>query len=204
MLKMFEKEICEYTGAPYCVLTDSCSNAIFLCLEYKNRFGLIKENSTLTIPNQTYMSIPMQIMLAGHIPKLEDIHWWHTYPIGDTNIIDSAVTFHRGMYREGTRMCCSFHPQKVLNLDHGGCILLDDPDEYYYLRKLSWDGRDVYKDTKDDKDNILGYHMNMTATQAAKGLILLSVLPDYHYLNDEGKWSNYHELSTFDCFNKLK
>jgi dTDP-4-amino-4,6-dideoxygalactose transaminase len=200
MLKMFEKELCEYTGAPYCVLTDSCTNSIFLCLEYKNRFGLIENGTVIEIPNQTYMSVPQQIILSGHIPKLKHIEWEKSYKLGNTNIIDSAVMFYRGMYQSGMRICCSFHSQKILNIDKGGCILLDDEEEYYYLRKLSWDGRDVYKDTDDDKDNIVGYHMNMTPSKAAQGLVVLSGLPDYHIMNNDGRWSNYHCLDTFDAF----
>ena len=32
---MFEKLLSEYTGAPYVVLTDSCTNALFLSLKLK-------------------------------------------------------------------------------------------------------------------------------------------------------------------------
>ena len=37
--KAFEGEICEYTGAPYCVTVDNQSNAIFLALMYDNIKG---------------------------------------------------------------------------------------------------------------------------------------------------------------------
>ena len=200
LLKMFEDEICKYTGAPYCVLTDSCSNAIFLCLEYKNRVGDIEPKSILEIPKFTYMSVPAQIVISGHIPKLTDNKWEKIYGIGDTNIIDSAVMFHENMYVENSMMCCSFHSQKILNIDKGGCILLDDKNECDYIRRMSWDGRNVYRDVSFDMDNIIGYHMNMTPKKASEGLVVLSNLPKYHPLNDSGKWSNYPDLTEFDAF----
>ena len=30
IVKMFEEEICDYTGAPYAISVDSCTNALFL------------------------------------------------------------------------------------------------------------------------------------------------------------------------------
>ena len=34
IVKMFEEEIAEYTGAPYAISVDSCTNAIFLVCKY--------------------------------------------------------------------------------------------------------------------------------------------------------------------------
>ena len=36
IVKMFEEEIAEYTGAKYAVSVDSCTNALFLCCTYLN------------------------------------------------------------------------------------------------------------------------------------------------------------------------
>jgi len=30
----FEETVADYTGAPYAVAVDSCTNALFLCLKY--------------------------------------------------------------------------------------------------------------------------------------------------------------------------
>ena len=34
IVKMFEEEMAEYTGAKYAVSVDSCTNALFLCCTY--------------------------------------------------------------------------------------------------------------------------------------------------------------------------
>ena len=36
IVTMFEEEIASYTGAPYAVSIDSCTNALFLCCKYLN------------------------------------------------------------------------------------------------------------------------------------------------------------------------
>ncbi len=34
IVKMFEEEVAEYTGAPYVISIDSCTNALFLICKY--------------------------------------------------------------------------------------------------------------------------------------------------------------------------
>ena len=34
IVKMFEEEVAQYTGAPFAVAVDSCTNAVFLCCKY--------------------------------------------------------------------------------------------------------------------------------------------------------------------------
>jgi dTDP-4-amino-4,6-dideoxygalactose transaminase len=34
VVQIFEEEVADYTGAPYAVSVDNCTNAIFLCLKY--------------------------------------------------------------------------------------------------------------------------------------------------------------------------
>ena len=34
VVQMFEEEVAIYTGAPYAISVDSCTNALFLCLQY--------------------------------------------------------------------------------------------------------------------------------------------------------------------------
>jgi len=72
IVRMFEEEIAEYTGAKYVVTVDSCTNALFLVCKYLK----VKE---VTIPSQTYLSVPMSVMHAGgdiifdKTPKVN--HW---------------------------------------------------------------------------------------------------------------------------------
>ena len=58
IVQMFEEEIAEYTGSPYAVSVDSCTNALFLTCKYLN----IK---SVTIPSKTYLSVPMSIIHSG-------------------------------------------------------------------------------------------------------------------------------------------
>lgn len=49
MTEMFEEEVAKYTGAPYAVAVDSCSNAIFLSLMWNSVKGM-----TISIPPITH------------------------------------------------------------------------------------------------------------------------------------------------------
>ena len=48
IVEMFEETMADYTGAPYAVAVDSCTNALFLCCKY---FGV----DEVTIPAKTYL-----------------------------------------------------------------------------------------------------------------------------------------------------
>ena len=53
VLTKFEKVISDYTGAPFVVLTDSCTHAIEICLRRTT------ESILYYIPKRTYLSVPM-------------------------------------------------------------------------------------------------------------------------------------------------
>ena len=55
IIKIFEKKISHYTGAPYVTVTDSCTHALELALRYE------KPNKKIQIPNYTYISVPMTL-----------------------------------------------------------------------------------------------------------------------------------------------
>lgn len=206
-LKDFEKAICEYTGAKHCVLTDSCSNAIFLSLKYAEYLSTNKP-SFIEVPKHNYLSVPMAVMNSGNELKLVDDKWNKSYAMfyNDIMIIDSARQFYRDMYlgiTEDSFMCCSFHDQKILPIGKGGCILTNDETAYKHLRRMSWDGRDVYKglnSTRERNEIILGYHMNMSPDMARRGLKLIKTLEDYDPKNNEGGWECYYDLSKYKVF----
>ena len=60
VVRMFEEEIANYTGAPYAISIDSCTNALFLICKYNE----VKE---VTIPSKTYLSVPQSIIHATYI-----------------------------------------------------------------------------------------------------------------------------------------
>ena len=113
---MFEDELSTYTGAPYVVLTDSCTNAVFLMLKY------LDIQTTISIPNHTYISIPQQIIHAGGCVEWNTEEWIGSYNLKNTPIWDSAVGFHKDMYIKDQFMCLSFQQKKALPIGKGGAI----------------------------------------------------------------------------------
>jgi dTDP-4-amino-4,6-dideoxygalactose transaminase len=59
LLTQFEDVLSNYTGAPYVILTDSCTHAIELCLRHQ------EYNGPIILPHRTYISIPMTMHKLG-------------------------------------------------------------------------------------------------------------------------------------------
>jgi dTDP-4-amino-4,6-dideoxygalactose transaminase len=91
IVQMFEEEVAEYTGSPYAISVDSCTNAIFLCCKYLN----VKE---VTIPKKTYLSVPQSIIHAGGKVKFQDVEWEGIYQLEPYSLYDSAKRFTSNMY----------------------------------------------------------------------------------------------------------
>jgi dTDP-4-amino-4,6-dideoxygalactose transaminase len=189
-IDLFEHRLSEFTGAPYVVLVDSCSNAIFLSLKYLQRTGKLS-SPTITIPNRTYISVPQAVINAGIGVAFHDDRWMGQYHLHGSPVIDAAVGFTRDMYAGGM-VCLSFQQKKALSIGKGGAILLDSPDAASVLRRMSWDGRDASKSVADDLPNIIpGYHMNMIPDDAATGIMKLN-----NYTSDIiGSYLNYPDIS---------
>lgn len=187
-ITLFERRLSKYTGAPYVVLTDCCTNAVFLSLKYLYKNGLIQ---SLAIPKQTYLSIPNIIDLAGFKYNYKDIKWTKGYQIGETPIFDMAVGFEEGMYRKGEYQCLSFQQKKTLPIGRGGAILLDDYEAYKTLKRMVNDGRDSSIHFSKDPNITKGYHMYMTPDNAAKGVLLLNQLKEVKF----GTYQDYPDIS---------
>lgn len=177
---MFERLLSKYTGAPYVALTDSCTNAIFLTIQYLIKINYFndKEISGLKIPKNTYVGVAQQIIHCGMKLEYESREWNGMYKIGGSNIYDAAVGFKKNMYVADTFQCLSFQQKKKLAIGKGGAVLCDDEAAYKYIKRISHDGRDSAIAVKDDLDIILGWHMNMTPEQASSGILLLNQLGD--------------------------
>ena len=173
VVQLFEEEVADYTNAPYAISVDNCTNAIFLCLKYlKHKFSL-KNETEVTIPSKTYLSVPQSIIHAGFSPvfdtKEETNNWKGIYYLNPLPIIDSAKRFTSNMYISGTFMCLSFHIKKHLKIGKGGMILTDDPEAVIWFRKARYEGRSEKLYHEDDID-MLGWNMYMTPQQASHGL----------------------------------
>jgi dTDP-4-amino-4,6-dideoxygalactose transaminase len=188
---MFEEEVAEYTGAPYAVALDNCTDALFLCCVYS-------KVTEVTIPKKTYLSVPQAIMSSGGKVLFEDIEWKGLYQLKPYNIYDSARRFTSNMYIPDSFMCLSFHPKKILQMRKGGMILTDNEEAYRWFKKARHEGRDEIPYTEDNI-KFLGWNMYMTPPDAADGLWLMSSLSKHN----EDTVENYPDLTKNDLFRNL-
>ena len=189
---MFEEKVAEYAGSKYAISVDCCSNGLFLCLKYLNAEG------TITIPSRTYASVPMQIIHAGCKVRFDDFEWSGIYQLKPYPIIDGAVRFTKGMYVPNTLHVLSFQLKKRLPIGKGGMILTDDEEAANWLRKASYDGRDIRNPYDKDQFSTIGYHMYMTPEDAARGILLMDKIP---VENEDTQNSRlYTDLSTQPIF----
>lgn len=168
VLNDFERELCNYTGSPFCVLTDSCTHALELCFRYSNILG------SIFMPDCTYISAVMVLHKLGIKPLFHDTPWEYEYEYGKSRIWDSARGLRENMYRPGHMQCLSFGHTKRLEIGHGGAILLDNQQAYGDLKRLANDGRDLdVKPWQDQQHWKVGFHYNMRLEDAAKGIAML-------------------------------
>lgn len=174
ILELFEDKLAKYSNSKFAVLTDSCSNALFLSMKLRQVSGEV------IIPAQTYVSVPMQILNAGAHPRFRDIEWSGLYQLGNTGIWDSAARFTQDMFVGGGALqCLSFQIKKRLPIGRGGAILTDDYEEYKALKYMSYDGRDLSTPYSSDHHiKSFGWHVYMTPEDAARGILLMDMLPE--------------------------
>ena len=199
-VREFEKQLCKFTGSPFCVTVDSCTNSIFLSLIY-SKYNKLINGKQIIIPEQTYISVPMQVKNAGYIPVFKSLKWHGYYRLGNTNIIDSAQIFKKYMYIPSSLQCISFQYKKHLPIGRGGAILTDNVDAYNWLIKARHDGRNMYEDYGDVKNvNIVGYHCPLLPHEAIRGQELL-LNSNLNCNNIPGCYSNYNPINT-NIFNE--
>ena len=189
----FEKELAEYTGAPYAIMTDCCTHAIELCLRYDS----IKECSFTPF---TYLSIPMTMhkldikydYFPDTLPHRQQ--WIGEYKFEGTRVWDSARRLEPNMYRKGMMQCLSFGNGKPLHIGRGGAILLDDKKAYDEIIRMRYDGRDLNTlPWETQKVFRVGYHYKPTIEEAELGIALLEGLKENPV---EPKFVKYPDLRT--------
>lgn len=198
IVDLFEQKLARYAGSKYAVTVDCDSNALFLSLKYRKAEGFA------TIPIRTYISVPMQIIHAGLQPLFRDEKWSGCYELHPWNIYDSAARFTQGMYvGDDALQVLSFQIKKRLPIGKGGAILTDSKEAYNWLKLASYDGRDL-KTPYDSDDHVkqIGWHFYMTPEDAARGIILMDMLPAHN--EDSMSWENYPDLSSIKIFKKIR
>lgn len=205
VVQLFEEEVADYTGSPYAISIDNCTNAIFLCLKYLKQKNFLENGSEITIPSKTYLSVPQSIIHAGFSPifdtREETNNWKGIYQLHPLPVFDSAKRFTSNMYIKGTFMCLSFHIKKHLKIGKGGMILTDDPEAVSWFKKARYEGRSEKLYHEDDID-MLGWNMYMTPQQASHGLSLMQNYPVN--VPDLGENNGYRDLTKFSVFKKYK
>ena len=195
IVKWFEEEIAHYTGAPYAIATNSCTNAIFLACKHLNVSG-----QTVTIPKRTYLSVPQSIRQAGGILQLEDLDWRGIYQLKPFPIYDAAKRLTSGMYIPGSLMCLSFHFKKHLKIGKGGMILTDNVGAVEHIKRMRYEGRTENISYHEGIIDEEGWNMYMTPEQAARGLVLLTDHPQNS--PDLIEDPPYRDLTEFSLFKK--
>ena len=196
IVKMFEEEVADYTGAPYAISVDSCTSALFLCCKYL-------EVTDVIIPSKTYLSVPQSIINSGgnvvFDPSTND--WRGVYQLKPYPIYDAAKRFTSGMYIPNTFMCLSFHIKKHLKIGKGGMILTDNKEAVDWFRESRYEGRSEKLYHEDDIKNI-GWNMYMTPQEASHGLSLMQNIEWSYPDLDENH--GYRDLRDFSLFKNYK
>jgi dTDP-4-amino-4,6-dideoxygalactose transaminase len=191
IVQMFEEEVADYTGSPYAVSLDNCTDALFLCC-------LFLKVEEVTIPKKTYLSVPQSIMSSGGKVIFEDLEWKGIFQLKPYPIYDSARRFTSNMYIKDSFMCLSFHPKKTLKMRKGGMILTDNYEAYCWFKKMRHEGRDEIPYTEDNIQ-MIGWNMYMTPPDAADGLWLMSSMPKN---NPDGE-EDYPDLTRNDLYKNM-
>lgn len=198
--EQFENELARYTGAPFAIAVDSCSNALFLSLIYEG-----VKNSVIMIPARTYPSVPCAIIHAGGLVEFVPVAGKTikgAYPLKGSRVWDAALRFTAAMYLPGTFMCLSFTgPYKHLKLGKGGAILTDDYQAYLWFKRARFSGRRECSYLADNLD-LLGWNFYMMPEIAARGLLLMSGFYDAsgNPVCNEDIEKEYPDLSRFPVY----
>ncbi len=193
----FEAELCDYTGAPFAVAVNSCTNALFLSLEWANTWSAVMR---VSLPRRTYVGVLQAALNAGYeVAWRDEPDDWQSrgyYQLWPTEIWDCARSIPYRQFGdfkiEGpTLVCLSLHSAKQLPLGRGGAILTDDADAAEWLRAARMDGRPPGIAAI----QFPGWHMPMPPDVAARGLDILSRWNDRGYSPPALPHEDYPDLS---------
>jgi dTDP-4-amino-4,6-dideoxygalactose transaminase len=194
VVRDFESAVAEYAGSRYAVAVDTGTAAIFLACKYL-------KVQRVTIPCRTYCSVPCSIIHAGGSVGFWNREWKGSYRLGPYPILDSACRFTRGMFRaenecgDSWYSCLSFQYRKHLKIGRGGMILTDDPVAVDWFRLARFSGRHEVP-LMEDSPSMVGWSCYMEPERAARGLTLLSMMPDH---NEDLRFE-YPDLSKFPIY----
>lgn len=166
----FERELQNFTGAPYAIVTDCCTHAIEIVLR-------LQRPGKLFFPSRTYLSVVMLMHKIGIDYELTDQSWFtdQRYKFQGSNIWDCARYFEPGMYQSGEIQCLSFNRGKPLAIGKGGAILTDNTEVAARANRMRYDGRDIfqYKNWVEQRYFEIGFHYYLRPEECVIGNNLL-------------------------------
>lgn len=198
----FEAELCDYTGAPYAVAVNSCTNALTLALLYAAE---IYGSLTVSLPRRTYVGVLQAVLNTGHSVIWSDHNWQRVgawYRLNPLAIVDSARDLSEAMFTgwpNGSFTCLSFHAAKQLPLGRGGAILTDNREAADWFRAARMDGRPPGQPI--EHTIFPAMHCPMAPDVAARGLDILSRWNDTGYSPPPLPPTDYPDLSLLDFSN---
>lgn len=224
VVRDFEKDLCEYTGAPYAVAVNSCTMALLLACAWwrDSRHAFSGEVSHISLPRLTYVGVPYAIREAGYQVEFRDEDWQGEHQLEPLPVWDAARRFTGDMFnstrvvrrvdgerhdtlevytlrKAGPRMqCVSFHHTKILGHSQGGAILHNLPEADTWLRRARFDGRTEGVPAGEDKfTERRAWHAYLSPDVAAALRWRLLALPRY---NADLPRSPYPDLSLHEAF----
>ncbi len=191
VVDLFEQELCDYTGAPFAVAVNSCTNALLLALTWERLCAI---DGPITIPYRTYVGVLQSVLNAGYRPTWAHEAWQERgyYRLFPTSVVDSARCLSYRMY-DGFTECLSFHSAKQLPLGRGGAILTESAGAAEWFRAARMDGRPPGAPISETV--FPGYHCPMPPDVAARGLDVLSRWNDANYSPPPLPFTEYPDLS---------
>lgn len=211
VVRSFEKDLCEYTGAPYAVAVNSCTMALLLACawwrEEHHRHGVHQ----ISLPKLTYVGVPYAVKEAGFDVGFREDDWQGEYLLEGSPIWDSARRFTAGMFgfrcsavghrvpATGPRIqALSFHYSKILGHSQGGALVHNLPEADVWLRRARLDGRTEGVSARADTFNQRrAWHAYLSPDVAAALRWNLSTLPRH---NADLPRSDYADLSLHEAF----
>lgn len=203
----FEEKFAKYIKAPYCVMVNSCTHALFLSLTYWKEKKDIEGVTEITVPSLTCAATALAPIWAGIKVKLGDLEKDLSFSLEKTSGASIPVHY-AGKYNQqsypivedsahrilpnsftGVTTCFSFYATKNLTTGEGGMIACQTKEEAIWYKKARLYGinKAAYKregmfQTGDKfwefESEFLGYKCNPNDMIASIGLVQLSRMPE--------------------------
>lgn len=196
----FEKRFARYINAPYCVMTNSCTNALNLAVAYWKKKN--PNVSFINVPSLTCAATALAVLWNGIDIEFGDLAKDESFSMDET-FNPSIPVHYAGKYNKqpypivedsahrilpnsftGITTCFSFYVTKNITTGEGGMIACNDKYEYEWYKKARLYGIDknVFQREKmfqtgekpwEFQSEFIGYKCNPTDINASIGLVQL-------------------------------